>query len=160
MKGKSYALGLDFGTNSARALLVECSSGAEVADAVVNYASGDQGVVLDRKNHLVARQHPKDWLLAMTKAVHAAVRKAKKHRGFSPENIIGIGVDTTGSTPLPVDGGGAPLVFKKEFSNNLNALAWLWKDHSSYAEAEEIIEAARGHSPQYLEQYGGRYYSE
>ncbi len=160
MKGKSYALGLDFGTNSARALLVDTGSGEEIADAVANYPSGKNGIILDRKNHLVARQHPKDWLAAMTRAVHAAVRKAKKRRGFHPENIIGIGIDTTGSTPLPITESAKPLASLRDFSGNLNALAWLWKDHSSYAETEQIIETAKAHGPKYLEQYGGRYYSE
>ncbi len=161
MKGKVYALGLDFGTNSVRALLVELSSGEEVADAVSVYPSGEQGVILDEKNDLVARQHPGDWLSSMTRAVRACLKKAKaKSKDFSPQQVIGIGVDTTGSTPLPLDRKAKPLAFHKEFERDLGALAWLWKDHSSYAEAEEISELARKLKPHYLEMYGGTYSSE
>jgi len=160
MKDRRYSLGLDFGTNSVRAVLVETSTGEQIADAVANYPSGKEGVILDKKNDLVARQHPKDWLVCMTKVVKAVLSKAKKDRGFKPEKVIGIGIDTTGSTPLPLDQQGTPLAFHKEFSRDINAYAWLWKDHSSYEEAEEVIETAKNFRPYYLEQYGGRYYSE
>ena len=161
MEEEIYTLGLDFGTNSVRALLVELTSGEEIADAVANYPSGEQGVILDEKNDLVARQHPGDWLASMTRAVRKVLNQAKKQRkNFSPEKIIGIGIDTTGSTPLPLDKNLTPLAFHSEFSGELNALAWLWKDHSSYAEAEEIMEKARKYRPEYLEMYGGVYSSE
>jgi len=161
MKDKRYALGLDFGTNSVRALILDTRTGQELADAVADYPSGEAGVILDRKNDLVARQHPRDWLHSMTRAVKAILRAAKKKRKkFSPDQIVGIGIDTTGSTPLPLDQSGAPLAFDKDFRKDLNAYAWLWKDHSSYAETEQIISAAKEHKPEYLEMYGGRYYSE
>ena len=85
MKDKKFALGIDFGTNSVRALLVETKTGEEVATAVAAYPSGEAGILGDPKNHLVARQHPKDWLVAMTKAVNAAIsgNKARKRRGGS-----------------------------------------------------------------------------
>ncbi len=154
-------MGLDFGTNSVRALILDTRTGQELADAAANYPSGKAGVVLDRKNDLVARQHPRDWLNSMTKAVKAALRAAKRNRKkFSADQIVGIGIDTTGSSPLPLDQFGIPLAFHKEFRRDLNAYAWLWKDHSSYEEAEQIIAVAKEHKPQYLEMYGGRYYSE
>src|SRR5690606_641977 len=80
--------------------------------------------------------------------------------GFSPDRIIGIGVDTTASTPLPVDARGVPLSMDRRFRNNINALAWLWKDHTSFAEAQEITEAARKQHPEYLAKCGGVYSSE
>ena len=161
MKDKKFALGIDFGTNSVRALLVETKTGEEVATAVAAYPSGEAGILGDPKNDLVARQRPSDWLSAMAKAVRAAVSLAKKKpRSFKPENVIGIGVDTTGSTPLPLDRSGAPLAMSKEFRKDLNAMAWLWKDHSSWAEAAEITELARSVRAGYIAMYGGAYSSE
>ena len=86
---------------------------------------------------------------------------AKKNvKGFTPAQVIGIGVDTTGSTPLPVDKAGQPLVFQKKFANNPAALAWLWKDHTSVNEAAEITALAKEIRPQYLAKCGGIYSSE
>src|SRR5438067_2442456 len=96
-----FTLGLDYGTNSVRALVVRCADGAEFGSAVVNYPSGQQGVLLDPKDHTLARQHPGDYLFSLEKSVRAALAVAQKKRGFSPDKIIGIGVDTTGSSPIP-----------------------------------------------------------
>ncbi len=155
-----YALGLDFGTNSCRALLVDLRNGREVGTAVAKYPSGTDGVILDRKDPNVARQNPADYASAMTKCVKAALRDAGKTRGFSADKVIGIGVDTTASTPIPVDESCAPLAEKATFRNNPDAQAWLWKDHTSYAEAEEITSLARIERPEYLSLCGGVYSSE
>ncbi len=157
---RAFVLGLDFGTNSARALIVDAQSGKEVASAVANYPSGDAGVITDRKDPNVARQDPHDWLAAMTKATKATIRQAAGTRGFSAGRIVGIGVDTTGSTPLPVDANGQALSSHKRFKKNTHAFAWLWKDHTSFAEAEEITEGARKAHPEYLAKCGGTYSSE
>src|SRR5262249_43990081 len=79
---------------------------------------------------------------------------------FQVEGIVGIGVGATGSTPLPVDSEGQPLGFQKRFAKNLAAMAWLWKDHTSSAEAEEITALAKQMRPQYVARYGGTYSSE
>jgi len=157
---KAYVLGLDFGTNSARALIVDPRNGKEIATAVANYPTGEAGIILDKRDPNVARQNPADWLEAMTKCTRAAIRKARAVGGFNPDRIVGIGVDTTASTPLPVDAHGVPLAFDKGFKNNINALAWLWKDHTSFAEAEEITTAAARYHPEYLAKCGGTYSSE
>ncbi|HRR83453.1 MAG TPA: ribulokinase [Phycisphaerae bacterium] len=159
-KVKAFALGLDFGTNSARALIVDPANGKEVATAVAGYSSGEAGIILDRRDPNVARQHPDDWLTAMCKCTKDALRKAKAVKGFKPEGIIGIGVDATASTPLPVDATGEPLVRQRRFAKNLNALAWLWKDHTSFAEAAQITAAASKEHPEYLAKCGGTYSSE
>ncbi len=159
-KVKAYALGLDFGTNSARALIVDPVNGKEIATAVAGYPSGQAGIILDRRDPNVARQHPDDWLTSMCKCTKDALRKAKAVKGFKPEGIIGIGVDATASTPLPVDENGAPLVRQKRFAKNINALAWLWKDHTSFAEAAQITAAAAREHPAYLAKCGGTYSSE
>ncbi len=160
MAGK-YVIGLDFGTNSVRALLVEVKTGRELAMSVWNYAHGDHGVVLDARQPNLARQHPSDYLVGIEKTVRAVLREgARKQRGFSPVDVIGIGVDTTGSTPLPVDAQGQPLAFNKKFSSDPAALAWLWKDHTSHAEAAEITDVGLRIRPQFMAKIGGRYSSE
>jgi len=160
MAERLFSLGLDFGTNSVRALIVDVVTGEEVATAVHDYRRGDHGVVLDPDNPHVARQHPADYHEGLEGCVKAALAEASRHQGFSADRIIGIGVDTTGSTPMPVDADGTPLCFKPEFEGNLNALAWLWKDHSSMEEAERITALAQQQRPQYLRRCGGTYSSE
>jgi len=155
-----YTIGLDYGTNSVRALLVNVANGAEVAAAVWGYSHGTAGVVLGRDPNL-ARQHPADYLKGAEITIKQALAAARKSvKGFNPGQVIGIGVDTTGSTPLPVDANGQPLVFQKKFANHPAALAWLWKDHTGIAEAAEITALARKMRPQYLAKCGGTYSSE
>jgi L-ribulokinase len=156
-----YSLGLDFGTNSVRALVVDVRTGREVGTATSAYASGEAGIVLDRRDPNLARQNPADYLTGLEAAATGALRRAKKAvRGFDPAAVIGIGVDTTGSTPLPVDREGTPLCFKAPFRKNPNAMAWLWKDHTGHAEAAEITALAAREHPEYLAKCGGTYSSE
>ncbi|HEY3398812.1 MAG TPA: ribulokinase [Armatimonadota bacterium] len=155
-----YSLGLDYGTNSVRALLVDIRTGAEIAGKVHDYQRGEQGILTDPANPHVARQHPLDYLEGLECAVTGALQAAAAVPGFSAELVIGLGVDTTGSTPLPVDRAGVPLALHPEFAADLNALAWLWKDHSSVAEAAQITAAARRLRPAYLSRCGGTYSSE
>ena len=155
-----YTIGLDYGTNSVRALIVNVATGAEVAAAVWTYAHGTQGVILSRDPNL-ARQHPLDYVNGAEITIKQALAAAKKSvKGFSAGQVIGIGVDTTGSTPLPVDANGQPLAFSKKFANNPAALAWLWKDHTGVAEAAEITALAAKIRPQFLAKCGGIYSSE
>ncbi len=155
-----FTLGLDYGTNSVRALIVRCSDGREFGSAVVNYPSGDQGILLDRRDAHLARQHPADYLFGLEKATKAALAQAKKQRGFSAAKVIGIGVDTTGSSPIPVDANNVPLASSKKFAKNLNAQCWLWKDHTSWREAAKITELAAQHRPQFIAKCGNTYSSE
>lgn len=160
MTDTRFSLGLDFGTNSVRALIADVATGEEVATAVSNYKRGDAGVIGDAANPHVARQHPADYHECMVECVREALKVAAEVKGFSADRIIGIGVDTTGSTPLPVDATGTPLAFVEAFSDSKEALAWLWKDHSSMDEAEQITALAAEHRPQYLAKSGGTYSSE
>ncbi len=160
MAESKFALGLDFGTNSVRALIVDISNGDEIATYVHDYRRGKAGIITDKKDANVARQHPMDYVEGVDGSIKGALKKATKVKGFAPENIIGIGVDTTGSTPIPVDRNGQPLSSSSEFKDNNNALAWLWKDHSAHAEAEEITDSARRTHPEYLAKCGGVYSSE
>ncbi len=158
---KKYALGLDFGTNSVRALLVDVTDGEEIATAIHAYESGQAGIILDPSDPHLSRQHPGDYLKGLEVSVSKVMAEAKKRDpGFKPIQVIGIGVDTTGSTPLPVDREGIPLCFKAPFQNNPNAHAWLWKDHTSTAESAQITELAAAEHPEYLAKCGGTYSSE
>jgi L-ribulokinase len=155
-----YAIGLDYGTNSVRALVVDVADGHELAAAVWIYEHGNQGVVLGHDPNL-ARQHPADYLVGAEVTIKDALAIAHKRvPGFAPDQVIGIGVDTTGSTPMPVDTDGVPLCFQEKFADNPAALAWLWKDHTGYREAAEITQLASEIRPQYLAKIGGTYSSE
>ncbi|KPK44175.1 MAG: ribulokinase [Phycisphaerae bacterium SG8_4] len=157
----AYAIGLDYGTNSVRCLIVDVTNGEEVGSNVHEYETGEAGIILDAADHNLARQNPADYIKGIEVTVKAASAEAKENSpGFGPNKIIGIGIDTTGSTPLPVDKDGTPLSMLDEFKDNPNACAWLWKDHTSHAEAAEITELAAKEHPEYLARCGGTYSSE
>lgn len=161
MTEKRYALGLDYGTNSVRALVVDIATGEEVGTSVYNYKGGVDGVITDPRDPNLARQDPQDYIDGLEAASRGAIEEAKKNTAdFSPDKIIGIGVDTTGSTPMPVDANGQPLGLQEEFANNPHAMAWLWKDHTSYAEAQAITARAAEIRPHFLAKCGGAYSSE
>ncbi len=155
-----YSIGLDYGTNSVRCAIVNVANGREIGTAVWNYAHGREGVILSSDPNL-ARQHPADYVRGTEVTIKRALGAAKRAvKGFKAKDVIGIGVDTTGSTPLPVDGDGHPLAFNRKFADDPAAMAWLWKDHTAIAEAEEITALARKMRPQYLAKCGGIYSSE
>ncbi len=157
---KSYSMGIDFGTNSVRAVVVDASDGSEAGTAVARYPSGAEGILLEERDHNLARQSPSDYLRTLEDVIVAALADAKQRAGVNAQDVGGLGVDTTGSTPLPVDENNEPIAFRDQFKNNLNACAWLWKDHTSFKEAAAITEAAAGMRPQYLAKCGGAYSSE
>jgi L-ribulokinase len=152
---------LDFGTNSVRALIADVRKGQELAAAVHEYESGRAGIILDANDPNLARQNPADYLRGVEGATRAAMAAAKKaDKDFDPSRIIGLGIDTTGSTPIPVDHTGTPLSWQKKFRRNPNAQAWLWKDHTAHGEAAAITELAAAEHPEYLAKCGGTYSSE
>lgn len=157
----AYAMGLDYGTNSVRCLIVDVANGRELGTCVYGYETGQAGILLDSADHNLARQNPADYLKGAEITVAGAIAEAKQAEPqFDPKDIIGIGVDTTGSTPLPVDKSGTPLALLDAFKDNPNAHAWLWKDHTGYAEAAEITALAAKDRPEYLAKCGGTYSSE
>ncbi|NQU76882.1 MAG: ribulokinase [Planctomycetes bacterium] len=156
----AYSIGVDYGTNSVRALLVDVSNGKELASHVYDYPTGQAGILLDERDPNLARQNPADYIKGFFSSVRAVVKEASKKRQFDPKDIIGIGVDTTGSTPLPVARDGTPLAMLPRFKNNLAAQAWLWKDHTAHAEAAAITETAIKAGAPYLAKCGGTYSSE
>jgi len=156
----AYTLGLDFGTNSVRSLVVRCSDGAEIASRGVAYPSGRQGVLLDPREHRLARQFPGDYLVCMEEGVRGVLRQARTARGFSLDGIVGIGADSTGSSPLPVDEHNRPLALQRRWRKSLAAQCWLWKDHTSWQEAKRITALAAEHRPQFIAKCGNAYSAE
>jgi L-ribulokinase len=156
---KSYAIGVDYGTNSVRALVVDVMTGQELGTSVYEYQRGEAGILLDDDPN-TARQSPADYVDGFYASVSGAISQATSNADFSADHVVGIGVDTTGSTPLPVDARGMPLAFQEKFANDLAAQAWLWKDHTSHAEAQEITQAAKSGGHPYLAKCGGVYSSE
>ncbi|NWK57507.1 ribulokinase [Verrucomicrobiaceae bacterium N1E253] len=156
-----YAIGLDYGTNSCRSLIVDLADGCELGSAVFPYPTGQQGILTDTANPHVARQHPQDYLNGCETIIREAIAQATSASpDFNTHDIIGIGVDTTGSTVIPVDASGTPIAFQDRFKHNLNAHVWLWKDHTAHAEAEQITALAKQCRPEYLAKCGGTYSSE
>src|SRR5258706_1399935 len=160
MSQASYTVGIDYGTNSVRAVVVDTADGRVVGTRVFDYPSGEQGVLLDAKQPHLARQNPADYIDGLRVSLGDALKAADAEPGFSRDRVIGIGVDTTGSTPLPVDAHARPLAMSPRWKDNLAAHAWLWKDHTAAAEAVAITGAAKAHAPELLAPIGGTYSSE
>ena len=157
----NYAVGLDFGTNSCRSVIINVDNGNELATSVFNYPSGELGIITDKSDPNVARQNPHDYIIGLEYIIKESLEEAGNvFSEFDSSQVIGIGVDTTGSTPIPVDKKCIPLSLSDKFKDNINALVWLWKDHTSYEEAEEITRLANEKRPQYLQRCGGTYSSE
>ena len=156
----SYSIGLDYGTSSVRGLLVDVQNGAEIASSVFPYPHGKAGIILDDRDPDLARQHPQDYLDGAVSVISGVLSAAEALSDFAPSQVIGIGVDTTGSTPIPVNADGVPLALTPEFSDSLASMAWLWKDHTGHAEAVVITALASEIRPEYLAKCGGIYSSE
>lgn len=156
---KRYALGLDFGTESARAVLVDVEDGREASADVFPYPHG----VMDRElpDHTElppdwALQHPRDYLDALAFLVPNVMREA----GAAPEDVIGIGVDFTSCTPLPIGADGEPLCFQPAFAENPHAFVKLWKHHAAQPEADRLTELLTERDPDRLSRFGGKVSSE
>ncbi len=157
----AYTIGLDYGTNSARCVIVDIADGCEAGTAVWEYQTGEAGIIIDPSDHNLARQNPADYVKGIEVTIKEAIRLAEKtDKNFKANQITGIGVDTTGSTPLPVDKNGTPLAMLDKFKDNSNAYAWLWKDHTGHAEAAEITDLAKKEHPEYVAKCGQIYSSE
>ncbi|NLX13034.1 MAG: ribulokinase [Phycisphaerales bacterium] len=154
---RKYVIGIDYGTDSARALVVDCANGKEISSAVHNYGRWAQGKYCKPADNIF-RQHPQDYIEALQSSVKNALKKAG---AAVSANIVGIAVDTTGSTPVAVDANGTPLALHGEFREDPDAMFILWKDHSSISEAEEINALAHsGRFEDFTKYSGGTYSSE
>lgn len=154
-----YSMGIDFGTLSARAVIVDIETGVEIAEAVKVY---EHGVISDTfidgtplpKDY--ALQHPNDYLECLYFTIKQCIEKSN----IDTSDIIGVGVDFTASTVLPVDEKGDPLCFSDEFKNNPHAYVKLWKHHAAQKEADDINRLAKSMNEPWLERYGGAISSE
>ena len=153
---EKYTIGLDYGTDSVRSLIVNVNTGEEVASAVYSYPRWKNGKYCNAPVNQF-RQHPKDYLEGLEFTITEALKQAPS--GVA-ENIVGISVDTTGSTPVAVDEKGVPLSLTYGFEENPNAMFVLWKDHTAVKEAEEINELARKWDIDFTKYEGGIYSSE
>jgi L-ribulokinase len=151
-----YVIGLDYGTDSVRALIVNALNGEEVATHVFYYPRWKKGLYCDPATSQY-RQHPLDYLEGLEASIKQALKKAGKNVA---ENIVGISVDTTGSTPVAVDEKGTPLSMLPDFKDNPNGMFILWKDHTANKEADEINQLAHSWSVDYTKYVGGIYSSE
>lgn len=151
-----YVMGLDFGTDSASALIVNAETGETVATSKMEYPRWSKGLYCNsRKNQW--RQHPRDYIETMEKIVHDAIDMVDQD---VTDNIIGLAFDTTGSTPSIIDETGTPLAMMPEFTDNPNAMFILWKDHTAVAEAEEINKVCATWPIDYTKYCGGVYSAE
>ena len=150
-----FVIGLDYGSDSVRALLVNAENGEELASCVHHYERWKHGQYCDPvKNQF--RQHPLDYLSGLELTIKGVL--AKVPAGIA-KNIIGISVDTTGSTPVAVNKAGVPLAMTPEFEHNPNAMFILWKDHTAVAEAAEINKYAKTWGGEDYTKYEGGIYS-
>ena len=152
----AFVIGLDYGTDSVRAVLVDAGNGAEVAFSVFHYPRWRDGLFCDAARSQF-RQHPLDYLEGLEQSVKGCLKQAGPN---AAKNVKAISVDTTGSTPVAVDKRGTPLSLLPEFAENPNAMFVLWKDHTATKEAAEINNHAAKFKPDYLKYVGGIYSSE
>ncbi len=153
---KKYVIGLDFGSDSCRALIVDAINGDEKAIGVSFYPRWKHGLYCDPHQNRY-RQHPLDYIESMTEAIHSALA------GLTDEeisSICGLCIDTTGSTPALTDRNGMPLALSPEFKDEPDAMFMLWKDHTGVREAEQINALIKARNLDYLKYEGGTYSSE
>ncbi len=156
MAQTKYTIGVDYGSDSVRSLIVNVETGEEVSGAVFNYPRWQKGLYCNApKNQF--RQHPLDYLEGLEYTIVEALKQAPE--GVAG-NVAGISVDTTGSTPVAVDEKGTPLSLTPGFEENPNAMFVLWKDHTAVKEAEEINQLSKKWDIDFTKYEGGIYSSE
>lgn len=151
---KNYVIGVDYGTDSVRALLVNANTGEELALSVFEYPRWKQGIYCNAaKNQF--RQHPLDYIEGLEYTILDVLRQCPD----AAKNVKAISIDTTGSTPIAVDENGTPLAFTDAFKENPNAMFVLWKDHTAIKEADEINHQCRTWGGVDFSKYSGGIYS-
>jgi len=157
MSKDQFVIGVDYGTDSVRSVIINARNGEEMASSVYNYPRWQKGLYCDAPNNQF-RQHPLDYIEGLEITIKDCIKTAGGATVAS--NIKGLSVDTTGSTPVAVDKTGTPLALTAAFTENPNAMFVLWKDHTAVKEAAEINEHATKFSVNYLKYVGGVYSSE
>lgn len=152
----AYVIGLDYGTDSVRALVVNATNGDIAGTAVYEYPRWKRGLYCDPTASQF-RQHPLDYLEGLEQTIKGALAQTSAE---VRQNVVGISVDTTGSTPVAVDKNGTPLALLPAFAENPNGMFILWKDHTANAEAEEINQLAHRWDTDFTKYVGGIYSSE
>jgi len=156
MPGNSFVIGVDFGTDSVRAMIVDTANGNEISSSVYHYHRWKDGLYCVPSDNQF-RQHPRDYIEGLESSIKEVL---KKSGSAAIKKIKAISVDTTGSSPVAVDRSGTPLALMPVFSNNPNAMFVLWKDHTSTQEAKEINQHVLKFETNYLKYVGGIYSSE
>ncbi len=156
MPDKLYVIGVDFGTDSVRSVILDTANGEEIASASFYYPRWKDGLYCQPSQNQF-RQHPLDYIEGIETTIRECLRKAGTEVA---SRVKAISVDTTGSTPVAVDKSGTPLSLLPGFENNPNAMFVLWKDHTATEEASEINKHAAKFSANYLRYVGGIYSSE
>ena len=156
MNNDLYVIGVDYGTDSVRSILVNAMNGNEVAASVFYYPRWKEGLYCNASINQF-RQHPLDYIEGLEYTIKECIQKAG---AAIAQNVKAISVDTTGSSPVAVDNTGTPLSLTAGFENNPNAMFVLWKDHTSVHEAAQINELATKFPVNYLQYVGGIYSSE
>lgn len=154
-----YTLGIDFGTLSGRALLVDTRDGREIATAVYDYPHAVMDEQLPSGRRLPpewALQHPQDYLDVLTYTIPAVLRQS----GIDPQQVVGLAIDFTASSPMPVKADGTPLSALPQFADEPHAYVKLWKHHAAQPHADRINAVARERGESWLKRYGGKYSSE
>ena len=155
MSKSKYVIGMDFGTDSVRSVIVDVSNGEEISSHISYFKRWEEGRYCSPDQNQF-RQHPMDHIESLEESIVGALKKAPPD---TADNIIGIGVDTTGSTPAPIDKDGNVLALKEGFTDNPNAMFILWKDHTAVEEAELINKVARSWGGEDYTKYEGGVYS-
>jgi len=156
MSADEFVIGVDYGTDSVRSVIVNAKNGKEIASSVFNYPRWQQGKYCNAAQNQF-RQHPLDYIEGLEQTIKDCLKKAGAGIAAS---VKAIAVDTTGSTPVAVNEAGVPLALTAEFAENPNAMFVLWKDHTGIREANEINEHAQKFDINYLQYVGGIYSSE
>ncbi len=154
-----YTIGVDFGTLSGRALLVDTRDGSEIATASFDYPHAVMDKKLPSGKALApewALQHPQDYLDVLTHTIPAVLNAS----GIDPKEIVGLAIDFTASSPMPVKADGTPLCFIENYKDEPHAYVKLWKHHAGQAQADRINAVARQRGESWLKRYGGKYSSE
>src|SRR5699024_2884371 len=156
MGKEQYVIGIDYGTDSVRSVLVNVANGDEIASSVYYYKRWKEKKYCDATVNQF-RQHPKDYIEGLEYTIKDCIQQVGSQIA---SEVKGISIDTTGSSPVAVDHTGTPLALSSEFEENPNAMFVLWKDHSAIKEAAEINEHDKNFDINYLQYVGGIYSSE